>query len=141
MTRNNGSIYNEEEYVSRHEPHGRDSRGGSKLVPFALGAIIGGVIGATLALLYAPAEGSDLRQGVKNTLEDLTEGAKEIIRSAKSSAEQLIREVVNDEDEEDLSPTGRTRERADDIMDDTDRAIAEARRRSSDPSRYDEDED
>ena len=143
MTRNNGSIHNEEDYIPRHEPydhepHGRNS---SKLVPFALGAIIGGVIGATLALLYAPAEGSDLRQGVKNTLEDLTEGAKDIIRTAKSSAEQLIREVVNDEDEEDLSPTGRTRGRANDIIEDADRAIAEARRRSSDPSRYDEDEE
>jgi gas vesicle protein len=136
MRRTNGSIHNEEEYLPR-----QDSRGGSKLVPFALGAIIGGVIGATLALLYAPAEGSDLRQGVKNTIEDLTEGAKEIIRNTKTSDEKLIRDVIDSEDEEDLSPTGRTREHADDIMEDADRAISEARRRSSDPSRYDEDED
>jgi gas vesicle protein len=42
----------------------RMDRGGgsSKFVPFALGAIIGGAIGAALALLYAPAEGSALRR-------------------------------------------------------------------------------
>jgi gas vesicle protein len=126
----------EEEYPLRQEP-----RGGSKLVPFALGAIVGGVIGAAIALLYAPAEGSDLRQGMKNTIEDLTEGAKDIIRTAKSSAEKLIRDVIDDDEEEEPSAMGRTRGRANDIIEDADRAIAEARRRASDPSRYDEDED
>jgi gas vesicle protein len=136
MRRNNGSIQNEEEYMSR-----QDSRGGSKLVPFMLGAVVGGVIGAAIALLYAPAEGSDLRQGVKNTLEDLTEGAKDIIRSAKSATEKMIREVVDpeDEDEKDYSPTSRTRGRAKDIIEDADRAIAEARRRSSE-ARFDEED-
>jgi gas vesicle protein len=142
MRRTNGSINNEEEYMSRHEPRGQDSGGGSKLVPFMLGAVVGGVIGAAIALLYAPAEGSDLRQGVKNTLEDLTNGAKDIIRSAKSSAEKLIREVVDPEDEdEEPSLIERAKGRAKDIIEDADRAIAEARKRASDPGRYDEDED
>jgi gas vesicle protein len=127
MRRNNGSILNEEEYSLR-----RDRRGSSKLVPFTLGAIVGGIIGATIALLYAPAEGSDVRQGVKNTQEDLTEGAKDIIRGAKSTAEKIMNEVLDSEEEaeDELPHVKRTRERADDIMEDADRAIAEARRRS-----------
>ncbi len=134
MRRNNGSFSNEEEYSSR-----RGRRGSSKLVPFTLGAIVGGVIGATIALLYAPTEGSDLRQGVKNTLEDLTEGAKDIIRGAKSTAEKIMNEVLDSEEEAEEEPSHgkRTRERVDGILEDADRAIAEARRRSQ--SREDED--
>jgi gas vesicle protein len=136
MTRNNGRIHNKEHYSYDQEPSGS-----SNFLPFALGAIVGGVIGASLALLYAPAEGSDLRQGMKNMLEDLTDGAKEIISNAKTSAEKLIRDVVDSEEEREPSFAGRMRERADDILEDADRAIAEARRRSANPSRYDEDED
>jgi gas vesicle protein len=136
MTRNNGSMQNEEAYSAR-----REGRNTSRVFPFMLGAIIGGVVGATLALLYAPTEGSDLRKGVSERLDDLTQGAKDIIRGAKESAEKLFRDVLESEDADEPSPMGRTRARADDIIEDADRAIAEARRRSADPSRYDEDED
>jgi gas vesicle protein len=136
MTRNNGSIHNKEHYSYEQEPSGSSS-----FLPFVLGAIVGGVIGASLALLYAPSEGSDLRQGMKNALEDLTEGAKDLIRETKTSAEKLFRDVMDSGDEKDPSIAGRMRERADGILEDADRAIAEARRRSSNPSRYDEDED
>jgi gas vesicle protein len=138
MSRNNGSIHHDEAY-SAH----RDRGDASKVVPFMIGAIIGGVVGATLALLYAPAEGSDLRKGVSETLDDLTQGAKDMIRTAKSTADKFIREIIDDEveDEEEPSHGKRTRARADDIIEDADRAIAEARQRASDPSRYDEDED
>jgi gas vesicle protein len=136
MTRNNGSIRHDEPYSTRG-----DRGDSSKVLPFMLGAIVGGIVGATLALLYAPAEGSDLRRGVSEKLDDLTQGAKDIIRGAKDSAEKLFRDVLEAEDEEEPSLLGRTRARADDIIEDADRAIAEARRRSADPSRYDEDED
>ena len=136
MTRNNGHIPNEELFASRREPSGS-----SKLVPFALGAIIGGVIGATLALLYAPAEGSELRRGMTETLDGIAESAKDLIRGAKDSAEKIFREVLDPDSEEEPSPLGRTRTRADDIIEDADRAIAEARKRASNTGRYDEDED
>jgi gas vesicle protein len=136
MTRNNGSNHNEEQYSHPQEP-----RGSSNLVPFALGAIVGGVIGASLALLYAPAEGSELRRGMSDTLDGLAESTKDMFREAKASAEKLFRDVVDVEEERAPTISGRMRERADDIMEDADRAIAEARRRVSNPSRYDEDED
>ncbi len=136
MTRNNGRISNDELFVPHREPGGS-----SKLVPFALGAIIGGVIGATLALLYAPAEGSELRRGMTETLTDLTESAKDIARGAKITAEKFFSDVLDPDDEEEPSHIGRTRSRADDIMEDADRAIADARRRSSESRMRDEETD
>jgi gas vesicle protein len=135
MTRNNGHVRIDDDFSSR-----REFRAPSRLAPFALGAIVGGVIGATLALLYAPAEGSDLRRGMSETLDGLAESAKDLMREAKTSAEKLFRDVTDSEDEE-PSRMERNRERADDILEDADRAIADARRRSSNSSRYDEDED
>jgi len=112
---------------------------GSKFGPFALGLIVGGAIGAALALLYAPAEGSELRRGMSEKLDDLVDGAKDIIRNAKTTAEKMFTEGLGSEEEE--QPSTRTRERADDILEDADRAIAEARRRSSTRTRTRRDED
>jgi Asp-tRNA(Asn)/Glu-tRNA(Gln) amidotransferase A subunit family amidase len=64
-------------------------------------------------------------------------GAKDIIRSAKSSAERLFSDGLDSIDtfeEEVHSVAAKMRERADDILEEADRAIAEARRRSSERS-------
>jgi gas vesicle protein len=139
MTRNNGHVRMDDDFSSR-----REVRAPSRLAPFALGAIVGGVIGAAIALLYAPSEGSDLRRGMSETIDDLAQGAKDIIQGAKTTAEKLFREGFNDDEEASESEPSRmerNRERADDILDDADRTISEARRRSSKRSKYDEDED
>lgn len=91
MIRNNGHIHAEDDFSRR------ETRQPSRLVPFALGAIIGGVIGATIAILYAPAEGAELRRGMSETLDDITQGAKDIIRGAKTTAEKLFREGLDEE--------------------------------------------
>lgn len=124
MSKHNGRIHPEDEYI----PHGY-IRERSSFGPFVMGAIVGGAIGAALALLYAPAEGTDLRRGINDTLDDITQGAKGIVRGAKSTAEKLFTEGMAPEDED--SPLARARERADDILEDADRAIAEARRRTT----------
>lgn len=125
MSKSNGRIHPEDEYTPRTIIRERSSFG-----PFMMGAIIGGAIGAALALLYAPAEGTELRRGLGDTLEDITEGAKGVVRGVKSTAEKIFTEGMASEDEED-SLIARTRERADDILEDADRAIAEARRRTT----------
>ncbi len=114
------------------------TRKSSPIVPFALGAMIGAVVGAAVALLYAPVEGSELRRGMSDKLEDIVDGAKEILKNAKSSAEKMFSEGMSSEEEEDDTRSKRTRERADDIIENADRAIADARRRSR---RHEEDED
>ena len=131
MSRTNGTYHPEDEDY-RYERYRPSERGGSKFMPFALGALVGGIVGATIALLYAPAEGSELRRGMSDTLESLTKGAKDIVNGVKTTAEKVFREGLGDEEDEEAEPMMRhTRSRADDIIENADRAIAEARRRSS----------
>jgi gas vesicle protein len=100
------------------------------------GAIIGGLVGATLALLYAPAEGSELRRTMGEKLDDVAEKAKEILRNAKTTAEKMFDEGRGNADE----IIDSTRERANGILEDADRAIAEARRRAKEERDQDDDE-
>ncbi len=126
MSKMNGKTHFDDDYELRRYVQ----RERSMFVPFALGAVIGGIIGASVALLYAPAEGTELRRGLNDTLDDLVGGAKDIIRGVKSSADKIFNDGLADEHEQEESPLARTRERADDIIEDADRAIAEARRRT-----------
>ncbi len=138
--RTNGKMDIEDYFDTRRADPYREGR--SMLAPFMLGAVIGGMIGAGIAILYAPAEGSELRRGVSEALDDLAHGAKDFVKSARTSAEKLFSEGLEPDDEEE-SPLARTRERVDDILEDADRAIAEARRRSkmaSQPPAPEEDE-
>jgi|GEM_PF-2489105 gas vesicle protein len=145
MKRTNGRIHPEDDFDT-DRPHGDSYRHErSALLPFALGAVIGGIIGASIAILYAPAEGSELRRGMSEALDDLVDGAKGLVNDVKISAEKLFSEGLGPEgEEEEESPLARTRERVDDILEDADRAIAEARRRSTSagrPRKHKEDED
>jgi len=101
-----------------------------------LGAVIGGIVGASIALLYAPAEGAELRRNMGDKLDDVAEKAKEILRNAKTTAEKMFDEGRGNVDE----IVDSTRERANDILEDADRAIAEARRRSRQNDFDEEDE-
>lgn len=112
-------------------------RSGSKVGPFLLGAAVGAVAGAVIALMYAPAAGEDLRRQVSDKLDDLTEGAKDIVAGIQSTAEKMFSEGRGQADE----IIDRTRERADDMLEEADRAIAEARRRSRRNEDFDDNEE
>ncbi|HET6401418.1 MAG TPA: YtxH domain-containing protein [Candidatus Kapabacteria bacterium] len=136
MKRTNGRIHPEDDFETHRHMQASYPRERSALVPFVLGAVIGGIIGASVAILYAPAEGSELRRGMSEALDDLVDGAKDLVKDVKTSAEKLFNEGLGPEEgEEEESPLARTRERVDDILEDADRAIAEARRRSTSTSR------
>lgn len=117
--RNNG-------VASRRESESNSRDNGSKLGPFMVGMIVGAVVGGAIALLYAPAEGTELRRKMTDTFDDITEGAKDIITGVKSTAEKMFSEGRGRGEE----IVDKTREKVDDILNDADRAIAEARRRS-----------
>ena len=130
--RNNGKMTSDDEID--FEMFDTPRKNSSKLIPFALGAIIGGAIGAALGMLYAPAEGSDLRREMGEKLDDVMDGAKDVIRNAKSTAEKLFSggmESIDSFEEEVHSVAAKMRERADDILEEADRSISEARRRAS----------
>jgi gas vesicle protein len=100
---------------------------GSKIMPFLLGAIVGGIAGAAIALLYAPVEGSEVRREVGEKFDDVSEGINRVLKGVKVAAEKMFNEGRDDTEE----ITSRTRERADDLIEDADRAIEEARKRAA----------
>ena len=61
-------------------------------MPFVLGAVAGGIVGAAVALLYAPVSGDEVRKSVGDKFDDFTEGINEILRNAKTSAEKMLDE-------------------------------------------------
>jgi gas vesicle protein len=99
------------------------SNRGSGVAPFFLGALAGGLVGATVALLLAPAEGSETRQGISEKIDDLTGSLTGILHRAKVSAEK----VLNDGREESGRIIEEAKTRAEDLIEGADRTIHAAR--------------
>lgn len=60
-----------------------------KVVPFAAGLFVGGLIGATTALLFAPQSGRRTRRKIRHKAEDLSDRAEESIRHAAEDARRV----------------------------------------------------
>lgn len=98
----------------------------SGLMPFVLGVVTGGLVGAAFALLYAPKPGSDMRRDLRFRLDDMTDSINDLITKATGSTTEFMNEsrdrgarVVDD-----------ARTKASDLIQNADRSIAEARRRA-----------
>ena len=105
----------------------------SKLLPFALGAVVGGLIGATFAMLFAPTEGATFRREMGEKLDGVVGGTKELLRGARSSAEKLFSDGQDSYDsiKDDVnSAAGNVREKADGILEDADRTNSHAHHRT-----------
>ena len=67
----------------------------------ALGAFIGGAIGATVALLYAPKSGRELRLDMTKKTGDLLTEAEQLIDKAKTAttkaADETKRKILDEE--------------------------------------------
>ncbi len=63
-----------------------------KLVSFITGAVIGGLVGATFALLFAPATGLELQGRIRLTANDL---GSEVRSAAKNKREELQKQLEN----------------------------------------------
>ncbi len=61
---------------------------------FAKGFIIGGLVGAVLALLFAPKKGVELREDIKKRAQTLKEEAEKKYGETKESAQRLVNEVL-----------------------------------------------
>lgn len=71
--------------MSREEDNGM-SKG------LLIGLLAGGVLGAVIALLYAPKPGKELRADIKNKAGEMIDDAEEYINVAKSKAVDIINE-------------------------------------------------
>jgi gas vesicle protein len=111
--------------MARNRMNNGNSNAG--LAPFLWGALAGGILGAAVGLLYAPAPGDETRREVGEKVDDITDTINRILHSARSSADKMLNEGRVRADE----MVGRTRERVDDLMEDADRAIDEARQRTN----------
>jgi gas vesicle protein len=88
-----------------------------------VGFVAGSIIGAAMALLYAPKAGKELRADLREKAGDIVEDAQEYISRAKSKAVDIINEgkakastLVDD-----------ARRRADSLLGDAERIMNDAR--------------
>jgi gas vesicle protein len=57
------------------------------------GALIGGVLGATAALLLAPKSGRELRGDIRNRYSDMQDRTKQILSDAGSKTQEVAKQV------------------------------------------------
>jgi gas vesicle protein len=88
-----------------------------------VGFFAGTIVGAAIALLYAPKAGKELRADLKEKAGDMMEDAQEYMARAKTKAV----EIINEGKQKAATLVDDARRRADNIMGDADRIINDAR--------------
>ena len=95
-----------------------------------IGFFAGSVVGAVLALLYAPKTGKELRANIKQKADEFAGDAEEYLARARKKAVEIINEgkqksetLIND-----------ARKRAESLMGDAQRIMSEARGKSGSDS-------
>ena len=91
-----------------------------------IGFIAGGVVGAVLALLYAPKSGRELRKDLKDKSSTLVGTAEDYLSKARSKTV----ETMNEGKRHSESVVTDARKRAESLMGDAERIIADARGKS-----------
>jgi gas vesicle protein len=101
------------------------SNAGNAVQSFMTGALIGGAIGAAVALLYAPKKGKKLRDDISETIGDLSSRLSGLLKNAKESGEDLIHDGIEAGDE----LVHEAYKRAESLINEADRIIHDARSR------------
>lgn len=104
---------------------GNDNQSGSSVSSFIIGAVIGGSVGAVLALLYAPKRGEELREDISSTVDDLSARFSELMKKAKETGEDLLESGIDSADE----AMTEAYEKAQSLIDEADHIISDARSR------------
>ena len=66
-----------------------------KAMVFTFGAIMGGVIGALVALLMAPSSGDELRASIQKQVEDIQSEITEAAQKKRAELEQQLDELIH----------------------------------------------
>lgn len=64
-----------------------------------LGALIGGVIGSTVAFLFAPKKGKEVRENIKGNFDDLVNKTKDKSRQLFNQSLDMVDDIVKKSDE------------------------------------------
>jgi gas vesicle protein len=94
--------------------------------PFITGLTVGAFIGATLALLYAPKKGKELREDIADTVEDVSSKFRRAIDNVKETVSEIMDEgkvTGNELFQEAVA-------KAESLIDEADRIIADAKTRN-----------
>jgi len=90
---------------------------------FVAGLFAGGIIGAALALLYAPKSGKELRAELKERADHLIEDADEYLNSAQEKAQQIVSEAKKRSD----LLISDAKKKADSLLQDAEKVIVDAK--------------
>lgn len=90
---------------------------------FVAGLFAGGVIGAALALLYAPKSGRELRAELKDRADHLIEDADGYLNTAQEKAQQIVSEARKRSD----VLLGDAKRKADTLLQDAEKVIVDAK--------------
>jgi gas vesicle protein len=105
-----------------------DSEQESKLTKgLFLGFVAGGVVGAIVALLYAPKPGRELRRDIRDRKDLIVDKAGEIFSGTAQTAEEFL----NQERERTRQVVTSAKERAQTILDTAERSLSDAKTRAS----------
>ena len=90
-----------------------------------LGLLAGGVIGAVLALLYAPKPGKELRADINNKAGEMMHDAEGYITVAKSKAV----DIINEGKKRSESLISEAKKRAESLLGDAEKILTDAKER------------
>jgi gas vesicle protein len=92
-----------------------------------IGFLAGGVVGAVIALLYAPKPGKELRSDIKKKASNLAEDANEYIKAATTKGKELINQGKSRSEQ----LVTETKEKAEHILDDAEKVLSGIRERAT----------
>lgn len=90
-----------------------------------IGLLAGGVLGAVIALLYAPKPGKELRADIKNKAGEIMDDAEQYINVAKSKAV----DIINEGKKRSENLITEARKRAETLLGDAEKILSDAKER------------
>ncbi|TCS95073.1 YtxH domain-containing protein [Hazenella coriacea] len=71
---------------------------GIRMRDFLLGAVVGGVVGATVALLTSPKSGKEMREDLKQGVENIKDRSADFLSNIKENTDDMLEKLsdVND---------------------------------------------
>ncbi len=93
---------------------------------FMIGLLTGGLLGAAIALLYAPKSGKELRADIKTKAGEIADDAEQYLTAAKHKAVDIINEGKKKSDQ----LISDAREKAQTLLTDAERILTDAREKA-----------
>jgi len=94
---------------------------------FLVGFLAGSVVGAIVALLYAPKPGKELRADIKNKTGEIVDNAEEYVSAAKNKAVDIINEGKRKSE----GLISEAKKRAESLLGDAEKILTDAKARGT----------